>query len=541
MKNLLTILLLLLCFSGFSQEGTYITLSGRKIDSLFFKVGIVGPTYIQSYNGVNDTVIIQVNDSIFVKYQDSLTVFVTPDQLSDSLAAIPVIDTSQFVRYPDSLTVFVTPMQLADSTPWVQDPPDGIYYTAGKVAIGTSTFAGALNVNGNVGINNGTGNYSFGNNMSSLTAGSQYNVAFGVQNLNKETNGDYNIGIGILNFEDVVGGQSNQGFGRSNYPNLTIGSYNIAAGEFNGRLVTSSSLYNILLGYQNFYTATRTNWSYAYGYQNFYSFNGESIFNFAMGYQNFRSLLNGNNNYALGDSNYGGLTNGQYNVGMGKVYDDVTTSTGSIGIGYFVGNSTIATNALYTIGIGYLALNTASSLDSVIAIGYNAGSLNSYNGSILIGANAETTETAGVVVGPNASRFASGNYDFDVNQDTTGKAGQILTYNASLNQIELKPNSGPVIISEVNSNTVLSTLNVFLPVNVTSNTVEIDLPAGTPSSGDVLKITDSRANAGTNNITIDFISAGDNLHGSSQNAVLNLDGSTVTFTYINAAIGWVSE
>jgi hypothetical protein len=541
MKNLLTILLLLLCFSGFSQEGTYITLSGRKIDSLFFKVGIVGPTYIQSYNGVNDTVIFQVNDSIFVKYQDSLTVFVTPDQLSDSLAAIPVIDTSQFVRYPDSLTVFVTPMQLADSTPWIQDPPDGIYYTAGKVAIGTNTFAGALNISGNIGRDNGIRTYNIGNNLNSLLSGASDNFAVGTNNLAAEQNGDYNIGIGIFNFEDAVNGQTNIGLGRVNYREITSGSYNIGIGESNFRIATGNSSYNVFLGYQNFYSAPSGNYNYAIGFQNFYSYTSNSVLNFAMGTNNFRSLTNGNDNYGFGSANFSSITTGRYNVGMGKAFEDVTSSTGCIGIGHFVANTASDLSSIYSVGIGYQALDFASSLDTVLAIGYRAGFNNSFGSAILIGSNAETVENSGVVIGPNASRFASGNYDLNVNQDTSGRNGQVLTYNASLNQIELKPNSGPVIISEVNSNTVLSTLNVFLPVNVTSNTVEIDLPAGTPSAGDVLKITDSRANAGTNNITIDFISAGDNFHGSSQNAVLNLDGSTVTFTYINAAIGWVSE
>jgi hypothetical protein len=94
---------------------------------------------------------------------------------------------------------------------------------------------------------------------------------------------------------------------------------------------------------------------------------------------------------------------------------------------------------------------------------------------------------------------------------------------------------------EISNDITLTTLNILISVNVLSASVEIDLPGGTPNVGDIIKITDSRGNAATNNITIDFINAGDNLHGSSQNYIINSDAETVTFTYINPTIGWVSE
>jgi hypothetical protein len=105
----------------------------------------------QNLTLVEDTLSIEDGNSVvfsdFVRLQDSLTVFVTPDQLQDSLGGFSAIDslfyqinndpaifvdqkngandtlnfsfssidTTQFVKYQDSLTVFVTPDQLSDS------------------------------------------------------------------------------------------------------------------------------------------------------------------------------------------------------------------------------------------------------------------------------------------------------------------------------------------------------------------------------------------------------------------------------------------
>jgi hypothetical protein len=57
-----------------------------------------------------------VDLSGYVEFSDSLTIFVTPDQLSDSIAAIPPVDLSGYVEYSDSLTVFVTPDMLTDTS-----------------------------------------------------------------------------------------------------------------------------------------------------------------------------------------------------------------------------------------------------------------------------------------------------------------------------------------------------------------------------------------------------------------------------------------
>jgi hypothetical protein len=51
----------------------------------------------------------------YVEFSDSLTTFVTPSQLVDSINAIPPVDLSGYVEFSDSLTTFVTPTMLNDT------------------------------------------------------------------------------------------------------------------------------------------------------------------------------------------------------------------------------------------------------------------------------------------------------------------------------------------------------------------------------------------------------------------------------------------
>jgi hypothetical protein len=131
----------------------------------------------QNLTLVEDTLSIEDGNSVvfsnFVRLQDSLTVFVTPDQLQDSLGGFSAIDslfyqinndpaifvdqkngandtlnfsfssidTTQFVKYQDSLTVFVTPDQLSDTIASL-NIGGGIYTGSGLLnggATGTTT------------------------------------------------------------------------------------------------------------------------------------------------------------------------------------------------------------------------------------------------------------------------------------------------------------------------------------------------------------------------------------------------------------------
>ena len=78
------------------------------------------------------------------------------------------------------------------------------------------------------------------------------------------------------------------------------------------------------------------------------------------------------------------------------------------------------------------------------------------------------------------------------------------------------------------------------PVDVTTIPITVTPPAA-PVTGDIFAIVDSRFNSLTNNITVDFTTATQNLYASLNNWIINEDGGYVEFIYINATIGWVAR
>ncbi len=85
-----------------------------------------------------------------------------------------------------------------------------------------------------------------------------------------------------------------------------------------------------------------------------------------------------------------------------------------------------------------------------------------------------------------------------------------------------------------------ATKNALIPVDVTTIPITVTPPA-TPVTGDIFGIVDSRFNAQTNNITVDFTTATQNLYAASNNWIINIDGGYVEFIYINSTIGWVAK
>ena len=52
-------------------------------------------------------------------------------------------------------------------------------------------------------------------------------------------------------------------------------------------------------------------------------------------------------------------------------------------------------------------------------------------------------------------------------------------------------------------------------------------------------LTDSRANAATYNILVDFSGAGETFHGALQNYQINSDTAYANFRYLGGSIGWI--
>ena len=65
-------------------------------------------------------------------------------------------------------------------------------------------------------------------------------------------------------------------------------------------------------------------------------------------------------------------------------------------------------------------------------------------------------------------------------------------------------------------------------------------PPSSPVEGNSFQISDSRADAGTNNILIDFEATGGKFHGNlTNNYTINTDGGFAKFIYTNTTVGWI--
>jgi hypothetical protein len=133
-------------------------------------------------------------------------------------------------------------------------------------------------------------------------------------------------------------------------------------------------------------------------------------------------------------------------------------------------------------------------------------------------------------------------------------AAALLRYNSTISKLEWSDGTSWYPISQTSTDNVSADDNVsaevtstvtavkyyILPVNSTGGAVTIN-PPSSPSAGDWFGVVDSRETSSTLNITIDFVTAIQKLYGTSQNYVINLDGSYVRFTYVDATVQWVKS
>lgn len=90
------------------------------------------------------------------------------------------------------------------------------------------------------------------------------------------------------------------------------------------------------------------------------------------------------------------------------------------------------------------------------------------------------------------------------------------------------------------SSTTTATVGAILPVNSTGGAITVDVPTSGIVSGSWFAVSKSRA--GTNDITIDFATAGVNLHGaSSATYTMNSGIDFVRFTYVDSTVGWIKS
>jgi hypothetical protein len=123
-----------------------------------------------------------------------------------------------------------------------------------------------------------------------------------------------------------------------------------------------------------------------------------------------------------------------------------------------------------------------------------------------------------------------------------GSQSHVLGYNTSTGKVtsfELSGGGIPQIASTtLQTSNFTAVLGEHHLVNTTSTAITVTPPAS-PSLNDMFTISDARGTAATNNITINFPGASQNLLGSSQTAVINTAGGTATFRYVDSTTGWI--
>lgn len=94
--------------------------------------------------------------------------------------------------------------------------------------------------------------------------------------------------------------------------------------------------------------------------------------------------------------------------------------------------------------------------------------------------------------------------------------------------------------AEAAADTVLAVYFNYIPVDVTGQ-ASIVTPPASPQAGDWFAVADSRGNAASNNITVDFTGVTQRYYGQQTDDVLSTNGATVKYIYVDANVGWIRE
>jgi hypothetical protein len=114
---------------------------------------------------------------------------------------------------------------------------------------------------------------------------------------------------------------------------------------------------------------------------------------------------------------------------------------------------------------------------------------------------------------------------------TLASAGDSLVINATAVQ--------PPAVENIETTTFTALAGIINQVDCSGGAVTVNPPAS-PVIGMRFAVVDATASAATNNITIDFDSAGQDLYGGAEPTyILNVPGAYVEFIYMGATTGWI--
>jgi uncharacterized protein with GYD domain len=398
----------------------------------------------------------------------------------------------------------------------------------GSAVAGTNGVYIGTSAGGNQSITNGV----FIGNSAGTGAinGSLVNIAIGPSTLTG-TNGGRNVAIG-----ESANASSNN---TSNTENVSIGynagkytlNENVAIGAYASD-ANAASYQSVAIGTYALSAAHETG-------------------NTAIGYSAGKAVsgANSGNNVLIGYYTAENLsTSSQSNTMVGSNSGQAHTSAANyntfVGAAIASNATSVARNSDAATIIGWAGGNSASRLDSAIIIGYRAGWNNSSYQPILIGNGLEATGNFQARIGSTHTLYLS-NYGGGTKDMLTTVADRIMVSDGGLNQIgdmtkdTLKTwIAYDVVATEDATSPTTAVKFSILPINV-SGAIHTVNPPASPIAGDWFAVSDSRGNAGANNITVDFVTATQNFHGASATHVMNANKAFVRFTYVNSTVGWI--
>jgi len=167
------------------------------------------------------------------------------------------------------------------------------------------------------------------------------------------------------------------------------------------------------------------------GYEVLNNINNSVYFNTAVGHQAGLDLTSGERNNFFGWQSGYNITSGSYNTFYGNQSGNLA-STGS-------NNTFIGHNSGFLVTTG--SNNTF--------VGYNTEGDNTSSNSIAIGYDVEITGSNKIAIGNSSNtELKANNYVFNIDENITGKDGQVLTFNLSSGEIELAQ-TGDVTTSQL--------------------------------------------------------------------------------------------
>jgi hypothetical protein len=234
------------------------------------------------------------------------------------------------------------------------------------------------------------------------------------------------------------------------------------------------------------------------------------------------------------------VTNGQQTFGGNKIFNDSIAVGRAFYPGTIILNDNGGTNA---VKIKAPTSVTPYSLTLPTTAGSN-GQVLTTNGS---GVTSWTTVSGGSGETNTASNVGSGAgqvYKEKVGVDLrlrTIAAGAGITVTNNTNDITIESTAvqPPGTESISSSSSTQATAGQILQIDCTGGTRTV-VPPTSPAINTRFAVSDARANAHNNNITIDFVTANQKLYGSVQNYTLNAKGGYVEFIWMGSSTGWIA-